>query len=69
MCVCAVLVKKVKEKQPLSRKERRNLKKKKRKNFDLISEALKLWETLRRSLIHSLTHTHTHDALLHTDMI
>ena len=69
MCVCTVLVKKVKEKQPLSRKERRNLKKKKRKNFDLISEALKLWETLRRSLIHSLTHTHTHDALLHTDMI
>ena len=44
----AVLVKKAKEKHPLTRKERRELKKKKRKNHDLISRTLQLWEKLRR---------------------
>ena len=48
VCVCAVLVRKAKEKQPLTRKERRELKKRKRKNHDLISETLHLWEKLRR---------------------
>ena len=43
-----MLVKKVKEKQPLTRKERRELKKRKRKNYDLISQTLQLWEKLRR---------------------
>ena len=35
-------------KTPLSRKERRQLKRKKRKDFDLISQTLHLWERLRK---------------------
>ena len=47
--VCVFVVSQnVEERQPLTRKERRNLKKKKRKNYDLISKTLQLWEKLRR---------------------
>ena len=49
MCVCVfVVMKKIEKREPLTRKERRNLKKKKRKNYDLISRTLNLWEKLRR---------------------
>jgi pumilio family protein 6 len=36
------------KREPLTRKERRNLKKQKRKNYDIISRTLQLWEKLRR---------------------
>ena len=40
--------KKPEKKAPLNRKERRELKRKKRKNFDLISKGIHLWEKLRK---------------------
>ena len=51
--------KKEEPKEPLNRKERRNLKKRKRKNYDLISRTLQLWEKLRR-YGNILPHTCTH---------
>ena len=51
--------KKEEPKEPLNRKERRDLKKRKRKNYDLISRTLQLWEKLRR-YGNILSHTHTH---------
>ena len=83
VCVCvssAVLVKKAKEKQPLTRKERRELKKKKRKNYDLISQTLQLWEKLRRLgnlesssilsfYLHFLSHRHDLKAAERSDLL
>ena len=53
VCVCAhvyvyIVSQKRVKREPLTRKERRDLKKQKRKNFDIISRTLQLWEKLRR---------------------
>ena len=69
MCAGVVKKAKVSERKPLGRRERRELKKKKRKNCDLISESLQLWEKLRKleTITASLSHTHTRSlSLTHT---
>ena len=67
MCMCMFVVsqKRIKR-EPLTQKERRDLKKKRRKNYDIISRTLQLWEKLRRSVAHSLPAPHQIKSHAHT---